>query len=212
MITKRLGEYIEFKSITYRVFENSIGSSIGRIATAVRNNRSINTNLLEKIISVYKDLNSVWLLTGKGEMILTNDIPIEVQTTPVPLYDGKTLKSLSRLFNNSRISPVDYIWVPNLPICNGAIKITGQFMGTIIKSGDIIFYKKIEKILWGEMHLVSINIDGEEYITLKYIEEGLDQYSVLLTDQNSDYQKEIEISKIMALALVPARISINAML
>ena len=46
-------------------------------------------------------------------------------------------------------------------------------MYPLLKSGDIVLYKQLKDIgdiFWGDMYLLSIDIDGEEYITVKYIQ------------------------------------------
>ena len=44
-------------------------------------------------------------------------------------------------------------------------------MYPLLKSGDIIAYKEvpveIQHIFYGEMYLVSIDVEGEEYLTVK---------------------------------------------
>ena len=49
-------------------------------------------------------------------------------------------------------------------------------MYPLLKSGDIIAYKEvpveIQHIFYGEMYLVSIDVEGEEYLTVKYINQS----------------------------------------
>lgn len=72
MLAERLGQYIITKKISYYSFENSIKASRGSVSKAVKNNKSIGSNVIENILLVYTDLNPVWLLTGKGEMLFAN--------------------------------------------------------------------------------------------------------------------------------------------
>ena len=51
----------------------------------------------------------------------------------------------------------------SLPTYDGAIKIVGSIHNTILKRGDIVFYKKVIQIAWGELYLISVDVDGEEY-------------------------------------------------
>ncbi|MNE83657.1 hypothetical protein D3C80_1804910 [compost metagenome] len=89
-------------------------------------------------------------------------------------------------------------------------------MYPLLKSGDIVLYKEINdirnEIFWGEMYLLSIDMSGEEYITVKYIQKSERDGFVKLVSQNKHHQdKDVEMSKIKALALVKASIRINAM-
>ena len=48
-------------------------------------------------------------------------------------------------------------------------------MYPLLKSGDIVLYKQlhdIDDIFWGDIYLLSIDIDGEEYVTVKYIQKS----------------------------------------
>ena len=230
MVSERLGQYIDVKGISYYAFENSIDASRGSISKAVKEGKSIGSNVLEKILAVYADLNPVWLLTGNGNMFLNN---VEVQpeaiktyrlktdknidSQQIPLYDLEAVAGLVPLFaNNNALTPADHISIPHLPKCDGAIYVTGDSMYPLLKSGDIVLYKEVNdisnSIFWGEMYLISIDMDGEEYITVKYIQRASAQGMVKLVSENRLHQdKEIELSKIRALALVKATIRINSM-
>ena len=73
MVAQRIGEYIETKGISYYAFENAIGASRGSISKAVKEGKSIGSSVLENILIIYSDLNPIWLLTGKGNMLTTED-------------------------------------------------------------------------------------------------------------------------------------------
>ncbi len=121
------------------------------------------------------------------------------------------------LFQDSKSQdPIDHISIPHLPKCDGAVYVTGDSMYPLLKSGDIVLYKEIHdvanEIFWGEMYLLGIDMSGEEYVTVKYIQKSEIQGCVRLVSQNKHHQdKDVEISKIKALALVKASIRINSM-
>ncbi|NBL66081.1 peptidase S24 [Flavobacterium sp. NST-5] len=231
MVSERVGEYILKKGISYYAFENSINASRGSISKAVKEGKSIGSTVLENILLVYTDLNPVWLLTGKGPIFVeNNNIPenksIEryqlktdrfIESQQIPLYDIEAVAGLVPLFQDSKSqSPIDHISIPNLPKCDGAVYVTGDSMYPLLKSGDIVLYKEIQdianEIFWGEMYLLGIDMSGEEYITVKYIQKSDIQGCVRLVSQNKHHQdKDVEITKIKALALVKASIRINAM-
>ena len=74
----------------------------------------------------------------------------------------------------------------------------------LLKSGDIVLYKQlgdINDIFWGDMYLLSIDIDGEEYITVKYIQKSEREGYVKLVSQNPHHaDKEVAVDRIRALA------------
>ncbi len=100
MISGRLKKYISSKSISYYAFENSIKASRGSISKAVKENKNIGSNVIENILSVYLDLNPVWLLTGKGEMLLNVKKTKDINDSTV---------SVSCLDNFKKIEIIDYI-------------------------------------------------------------------------------------------------------
>lgn len=67
---KRIKEYIDYKGISIRKFEESIGFSNGAFASQYKKNKTIGVDKVEKILQVYLDINPVWLLTGQDSMIL----------------------------------------------------------------------------------------------------------------------------------------------
>lgn len=231
MVSERVGQYIAKKGVSYYAFENSIGASRGSISKAVKEGKSIGSQVLENILSVYTDLNPVWLLTGVGEVFIDNlevllnkkietfrlktDSSLENQQ--IPLYDIEAIAGLVPLFQDSKSQdPIDHISIPHLPKCDGAVYVTGDSMYPLLKSGDIVLYKEIQdvanEIFWGEMYLLGIDMSGEEYITVKYIQKSEIPGCVRLVSQNKHHQdKDVEISKIKALALVKASIRINSM-
>ena len=230
MVSERVGEYIEKKGISYYAFENSLGASRGSISKAVKEGKSIGSNVLENIINRYPDMNPKWLLTGKGDMFTTEE-PSEaraiqtfrlktdrsLESQQIPLYDIEAFAGLVPLFQNAKSKdPIDHISIPRLPKCDGAVYVTGDSMYPLLKSGDIVLYKEVRdienEIFWGEMYLLSIETGEEEYITVKYIQKSERDGYVRLVSQNQHHQdKDVELAKIKALALIKASIRINAM-
>jgi phage repressor protein C with HTH and peptisase S24 domain len=120
-------------------------------------------------------------------------------------------------FSNNNQVPLDYINIPNLPKCDGAVYVVGDSMYPLLKSGDIIMFKKIEDVMngifWGEMYLINYDQDGDDLVMVKYIQKSAkgDDY-VRLVSQNTNHQdKDIPIIKIRGLGLVKASIRINSM-
>ncbi|MBP3290519.1 MAG: helix-turn-helix transcriptional regulator [Alistipes sp.] len=178
-----------------------------------------NKNILVQDLNVNPD----WLETGEGDMFnaepdytafrLRSDNSLPMQS--VPLYSIEGTAGLVPLFTKQEESkPVNFIHIPNLPKCDGAIYVSGDSMYPLLKSGDIVLYKQlhnIEDIFWGDMYLLSIDLEGEEYITVKYIQKSDREGYVRLVSQNPHHaDKDIEISRIRAIALVKASIRMNS--
>ena len=165
-----------------------------------------------------------WLESGEGEMFnadpslvkafkLKTDNSLPMQS--VPLYSIEGTAGLVPLFaDHMSVEPVNFIHIPNLPKCDGAIYVVGDSMYPLLKSGDIVLYKQlqsIEDVFWGDMYLLSIDINGEEYITVKYVQKAERDGYVRLVSQNQHHaDKDVSVDKIRAIALVKASIRMNS--
>lgn len=216
LIRKKLG-------VTQEVLASKLGigkSALSMIETGKAALSERNKNILIQDLNV----NPEWIEAGKGEMFnapmdyvsflhrTDNTVPLQ----SIPLYNIEGTAGLVPLFmDSSSAKPVDFIHIPNLPKCDGAIYVVGDSMYPLLKSGDIVLYKQlkdIEDIFWGDMYLLSIDIDGEEYITVKYIQKSDREGYVRLVSQNSHHaDKDVELGRIRALAFVKASIRMNSM-
>ena len=174
-----------------------------------------NKNILVQDLNVNPD----WIETGKGKMFnAPPDMKLSAGQMPfqsIPLYSIEKTAGLVPLFRDgSNFEPIDHIYIPNMPKCDGAIYVAGEGMYPMLKSGDIVLYRQLRNmndILWGEMYLLSFNVDGEEYITIKYVRKSERQgYLKLVGYETHHAEKEIEISKINAIAFIKASIRINS--
>lgn len=151
----------------------------------------------------------------KEQFSLRTDRTIGMQS--VPLYELDATAGLVALFDGTtRQVPVGHLQIPDLPPCDGALYVRGDSMYPLLKSGDIVLYKEIpytaSSILWGEMYLLSFTLDGENYITIKYIQRADDDRFVRLVSHNPHHSpKEIPADSIRALALVKASVRFNTM-
>ena len=146
------------------------------------------------------------------------DNTIEIQQ--IPLYNMEVSAGIVSLFKDqSQEAPIDFISIPNLPKCDGAIYVTGDSMYPLLKSGDIVMYKQINDLanviyIWGEMYLVSLDMDDEEYVTVKYIQKSeISDEHIKLVSMNTNHQPiDVPKSRVKALALVKGSIRINSMI
>ena len=192
----------------------------------------LSDKFIDKICAVDENINKVWINTGNGVMLKSENILQVNETTSVynhktdspldgqkiPLYNIEATAGIVTLFNDTQqTKPVDYIQIPNLPKCDGAVYVTGDSMYPLLKSGDIIMYKQINNILdgifWGEMYLISIDQDGDEMVTVKYIQksEKGEEWIKLVSQNKHHDDMDVSLTKVRALALIKASIRINSM-
>lgn len=70
----RFLQYLEYKGITENKATVDCGLSKGLINQAKNGKSDLGNKAVEKVLIFYQDLNKVWLLTGEGEM-LNSDQP-----------------------------------------------------------------------------------------------------------------------------------------
>ena len=151
-------------------------------------------------------------LYGINKRHTRTDINMDIQE--VPLYDTEASASVVEIFSaDNTMTPVDYIRIPNLPKCDGAMPIRGDSMYPLLKSGDIILYKILndkQNIIWGEMYIVYINNNGDEFLLTKFLKPSEREGYVRFISQNSHHEPiEFPIDSIQSIAHIKASIRIN---
>lgn len=238
MVNDRIQQIIDSKGFNKNTFSAKIGLSnnvtVGNIVGGRRSSPSY--EVLLKIAEAFPDINPGWLLTGNGNMYV-QDIKVEEPETvrehqrkvfklktdriyedqTIPLYNIEASAGIVSLFRDHKdYQPVDYLHIPGLPKCDGSLYVTGDSMYPLLKSGDIVAYKQIHDfqndIFWGEMYLVSIDVAGEEQVTIKYVQKSeIDGYIKLVSQNKHHQDKDVSLEKIRAMALIKASVRINSM-
>lgn len=224
IVKDRLISFIEYKGLSKNKFEQICGFSKRYVSNI---SVSLQPDKIERISLNFPDLNIGWLLTGEGEMIIPA-VPVQADHTfplrtdkalsvqDIPLYDFDASAGLVAIFSEMNVDPVDYLRIPNLPAVDGAIFVRGESMSPLLKSGDIVMYKKkepsIDSILWGEIYLLSFQTDGDSYTAVKYIRKSDQPGMVCLASFNPSFApKDIPMESITALALVKASLTFHTM-
>ncbi|WP_392471256.1 helix-turn-helix transcriptional regulator [Sphingobacterium cellulitidis] len=224
-IKERVLQIAEIKGVGKEKFFETIGMTYGNFKGKSKET-PLNSNAIADIFTIYPDINLEWLLTGRGEILndihkpkvfkLRNDQLIKHQE--IPLYDLEASAGLVQLFKDGNsVSPIDTISIPNLPKCDGALYVVGDSMYPLLKSGDIVMYKQVHDLpndfFWGEMYLIHIDMDGDTYTTVKYIQKSeVSLEHIKLVSYNQHHSpKDIHLSRVRAVALVKASVRINSM-
>lgn len=74
----RLGEYITKSGLSFNKLATELGLSNSYFSKMVKNNGSIGSDILEKILRIYPNVNPTWLLTGKGSMLHEEEQPFYI--------------------------------------------------------------------------------------------------------------------------------------
>lgn len=103
---ERLIQYIDYKGFSNRSFEIQIGLSNGYIGTQLKRNADLGESILNKILDNCLDINPIWLISGKGEMLRQKEAPIvpivnEKDSYIIELQKDK-IRSLEKELQNQR--------------------------------------------------------------------------------------------------------------
>ena len=232
-VKDRLKLFCKESGMPISVFEKSINVSNGYINSI---SKGLGIDILNTIIEKYSSLNIEWVLSGKGNMLKTSHedsklsslevvkshkpkyIEKKEDVQDIPLFNFKASAGIKEILGpSSNDFLIDTIRIPDMPKCDGAIKIMGDSMMPKLKPGDIIMYKEmplnIQDLFYGEMYLVSYEIDGDYYVVVKYIrksEKG-EPFIKLVSENPEHASKDIEFGRINALALIKGYINVSSM-
>ncbi len=232
-IIERFFECIEKAGITPYEIEKKYGvksaqsklSQLKEGKTKGGKEKVLPSDLLSAVCSAREDISSDYILTGRGTPLRTEVTQIFhpkytekiEEEYKIILYDVEAAANLKTLFDNKDQNILGQINIPNIPKCDGAVYVKGDSMYPLLKSGDIVAYKEIpldmSHIFWGEMYLVSIDLDGDEYLTVKYVqhsEKGEDWIKLVSHNQNHQ-PKDFPLSSVRAMALIKLSIRMNTM-
>ena len=224
MILERIKAYMDFKGIKVAPFEKSIGMSNASFGKSLKTKGSIGTDKLENILSVYSDINPVWLLTGEGNMLKT-EAPCSGEAAP----EGAKSKKISG--TKARKAEKDTQGIPLIPLSamagaftsdipvmeyecehyiipdfKGAdfiIRVKGDSMQPTYYSGDLVACQKISLqdifFQWNKTYV----LDTDQGPLIKRVRRGTDDNHILIVSDNASYEPfELDRAQLHAVALV----------
>ncbi|HRO75590.1 MAG TPA: hypothetical protein PLP27_05540 [Crocinitomicaceae bacterium] len=179
-IKERIIQIADYKAVSYEKFFLELGVTYGNFKGSQKKT-SVKSDTLDKIISKYPEINSEWLLTGKGEMLLSEKKENKTADEAViPFYDDvSSIGGTSTVANMSAVSqPSEWIrpgdWFKN---ATSAIRHYGDSMNEY-PSGCVLVLKEIYDkriISWGQNYCIETNEvrltkrlqrgKSEEYVT-----------------------------------------------
>ena len=111
-VKQRLEAFIKIKKISVRKFEQRAGLSNGYMSQL---RRSPTAEKIESIIDAFPELNRLWLLTGEGDMMVSDGCAAPSGASPA--YGGQMLQGGSAAgFSQERAEVVGSVLLPGLPV------------------------------------------------------------------------------------------------
>ena len=94
---KRIQRFAQLNKLSIGKFEEAAGLSHNVIQNAIQRNSHMSDDTLGKIMTAFPELSMKWVLTGKGEMLLTTkDVLGSSSIQQEPSYAG-FIEKLSRI-------------------------------------------------------------------------------------------------------------------
>lgn len=152
-----------FRGLNDNKITVQLSLSVGTLGKSRKEGRDLSDKVIEKILNFYTEINRVWLLTGEGEM-LSSDQPrsesLEVKTemaTTVPLIPISAQGgSLNEFVVSIKGSECERIISP-IRGADFAIQVSGDSMAPEYPNGSRVFIKKINErafIEWGKVYVL----------------------------------------------------------
>lgn len=210
MSTKdRLKEFLAAKKMGRNRFEDTIGVSNGYVSSK---SVTITSDVIEKTVKLFPDLNLDWLITGEGEMLKSvapsDNLP-EVRTRPrIPATAAAGSLSgdvASVTLRDCEQLPI----ISQFPAYDFTIIIKGDSMKPKYESGDEIACRRILNpsfIQWGKVHV----LDTAQGIVVKKVYDDGD--SIKCVSINPEYPPfSVPKDEVYSLSLVVGSLSITEM-
>lgn len=190
-IKTRLKEIANHFGLSIRSMEEKCGLSRGNISNMAENG-TLGADKLAKIFDTFEDINPIWLIAGKGNMLNTTanktlyaNIPNSIPTRPripFPAQAG-ALTELTQAANFADTERLPVI--PTFPDYDFTIPVSGDSMMPEYFPGDELACAKlgsINEVRWGRAHL----LDTSRGVVIKEIYDGGDR--ILCHSVNPNHQ------------------------
>lgn len=170
-VKDRLVAFIKHKGLSQSRFEKSVGLSNGFVNNI---SKGIGADKLQRILCVYPDLNSDWLLNGVGDMVISKEQFLDKNNTrPRIPYDAAagTLTETVDGVTEYQCEQVPIISV--FPKYDFTIRIFGRSMEPEYFAGDEVACLRVNEkrfLQWGRVHV----LDTTQGVVIKRIYDNGD--------------------------------------
>lgn len=175
-----------------------------------------NSDFVLKLIEAF-NLNSNWLLTGEGEMFISDvaeSAPLQItphggeEAVGIPFYDIDVMAHIAESLDLKEETPAGVLSIPGFKDCIACFPVYGSSMEPKISNGDVIAVSQAvtcDQILWGEIYLVITNA----WRVVKTVHPGKTKEYIILRSINPAYAGDTNVKKedLRALYLVRGVVS-----
>ena len=140
-VKERLVLFIKYRGLSQKRFEQIVGLSNGYVNNV---SKGLGASKLAEISRQFPELNTEWLLTGKGGMLYDNEqLPKKTASSGCPYFNVDFAAGFSILENDQTTNPEFYVDCRPYNNCDAWVNAHGDSMAPTISSGDIVAMKRI---------------------------------------------------------------------
>lgn len=169
-------------------FSNLIGVSKGRTSNIITGKNNPDYDYLMRIASNVEGVDMSWLLTGNETV--KKSLPMDLPK-PLPFYDLHIFAGPVEVFlTDQPWLPDGIIYLPDVRLCDCALRVRGDSMAPVIENGDIIAVKLIQDmkgISWKKPYVIIT----DHHRLVKYLYKGEDEAHIILVSANRQYEPEV---------------------
>lgn len=203
-IINRVKELIGYLNISEREFASSIGVGQRSVNYYLKGEQKPNLDFISKIISSYPEINTEWLITGKGDILksgssdikifVPEDLPKQVgRLYRAPIYESYPVSAGLHGLSAIREDKADgyaytsmpgVIFFPVVGCSFEPIISAGQYIGVVkLNSWDRVDTEKIYYILTkDERMLKRLRIDDNDKSILWCVSPNFNEFKILKED------------------------------
>ena len=208
-IKQRILSFAETLGISKREFYTQIGVSRGTLESK----SSITEDVMARFIARFPQVSPSWLLTGKGDMIISQNTDMKNEELPVahrtesnegiPLIPINAMACAFTGDQSVMEYECDRYIIPSFKGADFLIGVKGSSMYPRYNSGDIVACKRLNLqdlfFQWNKVYV----LDTDQGPLIKRIKPGTDKGHVTIVSDNKDYEPfELAIDHIYHVALV----------
>ncbi len=204
-IKSRVIQFLENKGVNKEKFFQKIGVTSANFRGNAQKT-PLNSNAIENIFTEFPEINLEWLLTGRGEMLRSEqEMPYQPIKQGIPLIPLDAMAGFAIGSEQVMAYSTDRYIVPEFDELkvDFLIRVKGSSMYPKYNSGDIVACKKLVLsdifFQWNKVYV----LDTEQGALIKRIRKGSDAEHITLVSDNEKYEPfELEIGQLHAVALV----------
>lgn len=204
-VNERIKLIIDSNSLNYHSFSKLIGVTNSTITSMFEKGTKPSYDLLIKILNVYTNINTEWLLKGVGTMTKGKigenkhfELSNEKLQFSVPLIPFEAIAGFTNHDNEGiGIEKCERYFVPefNEKGVEFLVRVSGSSMYPKYSNGDMLACRKIAELLffqWGKVYV----IDSSQGVMIKRIYEDKDDIqNISCVSDNKDHYPPFSIPK-----------------